>query len=310
MRPLTGYEQDQRVGVTTRAPSRRLYEVSRYRYNLLESSGPLAKARVVARAAWNIVRGKRILFFPEEPLPPTAIFKVCLWASHRIVTDPTEAHDAVFKWWDATFAPNSALPESILAEGRVVNLRCEDISKARVERVFSETFGYSITVDPTTHRGRCVEKSDENATHDGKIIECPVDAPRAGRVYEKLVDNLMDDGMYGVLRVPIFSGTIPYVALGHRPVEERFGHTSRSSFLEPDDAFSSAEITGLIDLCARMGLDYGELDVLRDRGDGRIYVCDVNSTPFGGTALHSLATADQRKALDRMARCLDRFFER
>jgi hypothetical protein len=30
-----------------------------------------------------------------------------------------------------------------------------------------------------------------------------------------------------------------------------------------------------------MGLDYGELDVLRDADDGRLYVVDVNTTPFG-----------------------------
>jgi hypothetical protein len=30
-----------------------------------------------------------------------------------------------------------------------------------------------------------------------------------------------------------------------------------------------------------MGLDFGELDILRDNDDGRIYIVDVNNTPSG-----------------------------
>jgi hypothetical protein len=186
-----------------------------------------------------------------------------------------------------------------------MNLMCEDISKSRVDRIFAETFGYTITVDPTTYRGPCVEKSEENGTHDGRIIDCPIDAPRPRYVYQKAINNLMDDGMYGVLRVPIFCGVIPYVALGHRPLDERFGSATRSTFLEPDVPFSSAEVEKLIEFSAKMNLDYGEHDVMRDRDDGRIYVCDVNPTPFSGTAGRRLSTRDQREALSRTARCLD-----
>jgi hypothetical protein len=307
---MTEEERNQRDAVTTAPWHRRLYQVAWYRYTLLDDEGLPTKARVLTTTAWKIACGKRILFFPEEPLPPTSIFKVCLWAGHRIVTDPRAPHDAVFKWWDATLMPNSSLPREILGERHVVNLGCEDISKAVVGRVFAETFGYPIDIDPTTHRGQCVEKSDDNATHDGRILDCPIAAPRAGCVYQKLVDNLMDDGMYGILRVPVFSGVIPYVALGHRPVDQRFGNATRSTFLEPTDAFSAAEIARIADLCARMGLEYTELDVLRDRHDGRIYVCDVNATPWGGTALRRLPRAGQREALSRMARCLDALVHR
>lgn len=305
-RPMSEDELQQHRGVTTRAFRARLYEAARFRYNLLDAYGPLPKARTVAKSAWNIARGKRILFFPEDPVAPTSILQVCLWAGHRIVTDPAEAHDAVFKWWDATFTPNSELPEWMLALRHVVNLRCQDISKAMVGRAFEGSFGYPIDVDPTTYRGRCLEKSDENAKHDGRIVECPISAPRPGCVYEKLVDNRMDSGMYGVFRVPVFAGEIPYVALGHRAVEQRFGVASFSTFMEPTEGFSATELAQMTDMCARMGLDYGELDVLRDRDDGRVYVCDVNSTPWGGTALRRLPKPYQREALSRLARCLDR----
>src|SRR5262249_8717989 len=138
-----------------------------------------------------------------------------------------------------------------------------------------------------------------------RIIDCPIDAPRPRYVYQKAINNLMDDGMYGTLRVPIFCGVIPYVALGHRPVDQRFGDATRSTFLEPTDAFSSAEIEKLIEFSAKMNLDYGEHDVMRDCDDGRIYVCDVNPTPAGGAVMRRLPTRDQREALSRMAHCLE-----
>ncbi len=43
---------------------------------------------------------------------------------------------------------------------------------------------------------------------------------------------------------------------------------------------SGQEISNLLQFCQLMGMDYGELDVLRDRQDGRIYVVDANSTPL------------------------------
>ena len=43
--------------------------------------------------------------------------------------------------------------------------------------------------------------------------------------------------------------------------------------------FSVEEEEAILDLAARIGLDYGEIDVLRD-ADGEIYVVDVNKTPW------------------------------
>ena len=43
--------------------------------------------------------------------------------------------------------------------------------------------------------------------------------------------------------------------------------------LKPD------EVERLLEFCGAIGLDYGELDVLLDNGDGRIYVVDVNKPP-------------------------------
>jgi len=63
--------------------------------------------------------------------------------------------------------------------------------------------------------------------------------------------------------------------------------------LKPD------EVERLLQFCEAIGLDYGELAVLRDNGDGRIYVVDVNNTPDGPP--NDLPDADAEVALQRMA---------
>jgi hypothetical protein len=60
----------------------------------------------------------------------------------------------------------------------VVNLHCRDISKRHVEAVFSQVFGYSSLVDPTTYEGLCVCKNDSNAIADKELVRCPIKDPK------------------------------------------------------------------------------------------------------------------------------------
>jgi len=53
------------------------------------------------------------------------------------------------------------------------------------------------------------------------------------------------------------------------------------------------------EFCSRIGLDYGELDVLRNKDDGKIYIVDVNYTPWGPPA--KLSDDENRIALIRMS---------
>jgi glutathione synthase/RimK-type ligase-like ATP-grasp enzyme len=63
---------------------------------------------------------------------------------------------------------------------------------------------------------------------------------------------------------------------------QRFSNENTSAELhETGTVLTTAEVERLLRFCAFIGLDYGELDVLRDKVDGRIYVVDVNSTPDG-----------------------------
>ena len=164
----------------------------------------------------------------------------------------------------------------------MLNLHCKDISKQKLDEVHQTVFGYRLAVNPLRHDGVCVKKSNDNATHDGVVIQCPLAVLDEGYVYQKVVNNRIDDYSVEDIRVPVFGDRIPFCYLKRRSITTRFGNENRSASLsEVETVLSGNEVEKILQLCEAMGLDYGELDVLRDRDDGRLYVVDVNNTPWG-----------------------------
>lgn len=235
-------------------------------------------------ALWGGVRPRpRVLFYPELPHTQTIVYRICAALGYSITDDPTKPFDLVLKWDRSTYAATSPLLDELARAQRVVNLRCTDISKVTVGEAFEEAFGYALTVDPLAHQGPCVEKSDVNAVHDGRIVTCPVEFPRSGSVYQRLIDNRLPDDTHVIdLRVPILGASLPFVYLRERPVERRFrSGNKRVGTAQLYDVFDQDEVRNTRRFCALLRLEYGELDILRDRADGRIYIVDANNTPYG-----------------------------
>lgn len=224
---------------------------------------------------------RRLLFFPEPPKPQTLISKVCAAEGWEIETDPGRPCDHALRWQDRTRVGAPRVLRALDAIVPVVNLACTDISKRAVDRAYHAAFGRSLLVDPTTTEGRLVEKSDRNARHDGRVVQGPVPRRRR-RIYSRLVDNRVDGEQVEDLRVVVAMGEIPLVYAKRRPLASRFSNTNASAVLrEPDDVLSTDEQARVLALARHLGLDLGELDVLRDRDDGLLYVVDVANTPFG-----------------------------
>ncbi|NWG92926.1 MAG: hypothetical protein HXY21_10550 [Parvularculaceae bacterium] len=233
------------------------------------------------RAA-RVVKGRepraRICFFPRKPHSYYAIWPVCQLADVKIVERPEEA-DLHFYFEDREFRTG---PLRAPSNRPAFNIGCYDIRKSVVSRVFEEVFGYSLTIDPKTHRGPAVEKSELNGKHDGRIIECPVEQPRSDRVYQRLVDNTFDGKEFVDIRTPVVGGKAPFVYLKRRARGLRFSNENHRVDLAPVDAMlSKAEQERIAEFARAMALDFGGLDVLRDREDGRIYVVDANKTDMG-----------------------------
>ena len=200
---------------------------------------------------------------------PNLTWKIFAYLGLKAVRSGASTQAVYYHFDDTTVAP---------CQG-AINGRCVDISKSNVGRMFAEVFGYALDIDPRTYRGRIVRKSEVNAVHDGEIVEGPVASPKAGSVYQRLIDNTTDDGMVLDLRTGIVGNEIPYVFLKYRPRDIRFSNDNAYVKLGKPDIFSAAEKSQILRFCREIGLDVGELDILRDRESGQIYIVDVAKTP-------------------------------
>jgi hypothetical protein len=153
-----------------------------------------------------------------------------------------------------------------------------------VDKVFAEVFGYSSIVDPAITMGKCVRKSNSNAAHDGQIIDCPIKINEEGSVYQLLIDNQIDDDHVMDIRVPVYRDVISeYLSIWIKPKEARFlVNFGERRCAHPSEILSQEEQQNILCFCRKLGLEFGELDVLRHRPEGKIYIVDANPTPDGG----------------------------
>ena len=239
-----------------------------------------------------------LLFYPDRPALYSTLSQLCHIEGVRISTNPEKPHDACIFWKDATYNDLNPTAKAIADRGWMINSRCLDISKKRVDVAHQRAFGYSMELDPTIHTGTCLRKSNKNYAHDGHILQGPItrneaDAAEAdGYIFVKLVNNRIsvpNDKLPGPssdyvqeFRVPYFNGVIPVCYVKYRPEATRFGsYNSEVVLADARDVFSTEECGQIVDFCQDLGFDCGEMDVLRDVDDGRIYIVDANTTPWG-----------------------------
>lgn len=219
--------------------------------------------------------GPAIWFTPDLPGPWYMTRAVAAWAGVRVATSPERA-DAGFFFEDTTVS-RTRVPR----HDRSYNFGCTDISKSRVAAVFADVFGYPLAIDPLATTGRAVEKGEVNGAHDGRIVRCPT-APVAGKTYQRLIDTVEDDGCARDLRTHCIGGTPVLVWLKRRAADKRFLPPNLSvTTRAPHEVFSPEELASIGRFAHAMQLDWGGLDILRDRASGRIYVVDVNKTDAG-----------------------------
>jgi len=215
------------------------------------------------------------------------IWKACMLAGFRVTGDPRARFDHAVYWHDVLVRAPDAEVERLAAAGTVWNAGVRDISKRVVDRAVATAFGFPTLVDPTTYSGPCVEKSDDNAKRDGRIVTCPIPPAqvRPDKVYQ------------------VYNGTVPCVFLKKRPAADRFGKIIVTAAMSPAaDGLSPDELRGILAVCRALGVDYAEVDTVRDNASGRLYVLDVNPTPLGPTShmprrLARAAVAHQARAL-------------
>ncbi len=253
-----------------------------------------------AVSAWTRVGGgvrPRLWFAPDRPRPWYLVRGAAMWAGIDVAASPADADAAVY-FDDSTegAAPPVACP-------RRLNHACTNIAKSHVARVFEEVFGYPLTVDPQTAVGLIVEKPEKNGVHGGRIVTAPL-PPRPGFTYQRLIDTRDGDGCCRDLRTPCAGGEPVLVWTKVKSPDGRFSIDNRRATLDdPATVYSPGERERIRIFAARMGLDWGGLDILRDR-DGRIYIVDVNKTDLGPVI--ALSWRDKLVSMQHLARALRR----
>lgn len=253
----------------------------------------------------NGFRTQTILFYPEMPFREAVLVKIAHKLRFNVTNNPKLACKVAIQWQDVTYRQENDMLKRM--DVKTLNLHCTNIGKEYIESLFVEVFGYGTFLDPTLHQGTCVRKSEENAKHDGKIIQCPVKEKKAGFIYQLVIDNSVDATFAQDIRVPVINNVIPFVYLKFRPLSDRFSNTNSHVLLEPVEKYLSLEEQEKIILFSKKaGLDYGEIDILRDKGDGRIYIVDVNNTPWGPP--NHLCVAKQKRAVEQLAELFNKQF--
>jgi hypothetical protein len=247
----------------------------------------------------------RVWFTPDRPRPWYVVWSAATLAGVKFARNAGEA-DAVFYFEDVT----TGTPPRIAAHD-VLNSGVTDISKTRVAEAFGRVAGYDLALDPLTHEGKAVEKSELNGKHDGRLVDCPT-APQPGKSYQRFIDS--SDGIIAFdYRTTIINRRPQFVLVKTKPANDRFSiHNTTVTFHELEDVFSAAEVELIRRFAEEMQLDWGAFDVLRDRGSGRIYVVDVNKTDTGpavdlslkcrGRLKHAISRAFRDMIAERAAR--------
>ncbi|MFN4024143.1 MAG: hypothetical protein ACK4MQ_04875 [Hyphomonas sp.] len=250
---------------------------------------------------WRTLTGHTrptMAFYPDKPRPWYFIWAVMHVSGAKLVDDVSRA-DIVMHFDDSTETHNDS--PATKPDAHLLNFGCNDISKSRVAEAFEAAFGEALAVDPLTYTGRMVEKSELNAAHDGRVLEGPLDVPVEGKTYQRLIDNEIPGGLVEDLRACLVGGSPVIVFRKRRPLERRFLNENVEIILDdPKNCYSPEEIAMIEAFAAEIGLDWGGVDVLRDRASGRIYIVDANKTDMGPPVAMKLG--GKLRATRRMAR--------
>ena len=190
-------------------------------------------------------------------------------------------------YWDPRMDINKQTPK-LKQNGKkikLINLFLVDTAKGFVAESFETHFGYGYHVDPTTFNGYCISKHNGNGTKSCFFLKCPIEANDIFKdhSYQKIIDytDKKDPNTLYELRIPIVGGIIPCVLFKTRNRGLRFTSKNRSiQIVNPLKYLTEEECQKIITYCRYIGLEMGEIDVLRSHEDGQIYIIDVNNTSW------------------------------
>ncbi len=239
----------------------------------------------------NGFKSKTIWIGPIMPSKKSTIYKIATKNLLSIRQSKSDK-DAIQIWFDDQTKTDIASNKN---QSKILNSQCSDISKKNVEKIQKEIFGYGMEVDPKTHQGKCVIKSDENAVHDGRIVQCPISNFDQSKVYQIIINN-EENQSYFDYRVAVMADEIIIIYKKYKTLEKRFTNDTYHATICDEKMIPNQIQKKIIDFCNKIQCDFCELDVLFDNDSQKWFVIDVNKTPYGPPA--SLSRLEKEKAVN------------
>ncbi len=228
----------------------------------------------------NGFKNKYIFIYPHYPGRKAGMYQIAKKLAYNLTNKKPKKFDLAVYWEYETYRKEFELLEEVSKKHNVVNLNSRDISKKKVDEVFTKVFGYSLFVNPLEYQGNCVKKGDLNGLHNGEIIKCPIERTEDGFVYQKLINTLNEQNLTEEIRFAVINNKNPYCLIKYKKTDNIFCvGFYKSELIKSKDFFGPDEIEKIFEFCRLINMEFGELDILRDKTDGKIYIVDANNTP-------------------------------
>jgi hypothetical protein len=253
----------------------------------------------------------RLFFAPEYPEKiPYALAVIIHHLDYLVTLSPRENFDAAVLWEDETFLHVPPILQEIQKTKPVINIDCIDISKNRVEQALGDIFGLSTFIDPLTFEGKCVKKPDANSVRHGFVITCPQPKAEDDWVYQRLIET-RQNGFQIEYRTPVILGEIPLVYVSERDFPTNDIRDCKRHKLTPtptNQVYTPDEVAKILAFCKDIGMDMGELDIMRSTDDGNIYIIDANKTAagFGPENRANWSPGDSKRVIAILAETFER----
>lgn len=235
----------------------------------------------------------RILVYPDKIVPSAKFWYLCERLGIEITRNIDSDFDMGLFWSKKSDSfPDEKLIKVSLKK-KIINIKLNCVLKSYIDKAWEEASGYSITIDPMDPPDFYVRKSQlqfrshTGEVHDGRIFTNPQE-PDERYVYQKLIGNIIqikNEVFYRVLRVPVFKENIPCLYIKDQP--HRFKKSAGDIIINVVNVLKyigKDEIKVILKFCKILGVEYAELDLLRDR-DGKLYGIDVNNLVGDGVFL-------------------------
>ena len=173
---------------------------------------------------------------------------------------------------------------------KIINKNLKDISKLNLEKVHKEIFGYNLLIEPTKFDGEFISKGNGNKERAPLIPSYKLHKRKLklgevnkNLIYQKNVNNTDDNNNIIDHRAFVFNYKVKYVIkyVVDTKFLTRVGTTKKKEFVEFEKYFDKSDIIKINRFINKLGVEYGEIDIIRDRNTKKLYLIDVNNTPSG-----------------------------